>query len=256
MSATVDLHEAAATLGVHYQTAYGWVREGRLEARKVGARYIVEARSVDALARSRETSPPRREVRVRDWETQVVHFFDHLRTGDELRARAVVDRLRRLGPVVLGDRLFAPALRRIGEWWAAGELSVAEEHRATAICERLLTRAFGDPAAGRPRGVAVVAAAPGEGHGLPAAMAAAALRQARWRVHHLGPDVPASDLVDLAKSLRADLAVVSVTMPDRALAAQRVAGRLERAGSRSLVGRPGATLEELVESAKTVTARR
>jgi len=35
----MDLREAAGTLGVHYQTAYGWVRQGVLPARKVGRGY-------------------------------------------------------------------------------------------------------------------------------------------------------------------------------------------------------------------------
>jgi excisionase family DNA binding protein len=37
----MDLREAAGALGVHYQTAYGWVRQGVLPARKVGRGYEV-----------------------------------------------------------------------------------------------------------------------------------------------------------------------------------------------------------------------
>jgi hypothetical protein len=37
----------------------------------------------------------------------------------------------------LCERIIAPALRRVGEDWAAGTVTVAAEHRASAICERL-----------------------------------------------------------------------------------------------------------------------
>ena len=37
----MDLREAADALGVHYQTACAWVRQGILPARKVGRGYAV-----------------------------------------------------------------------------------------------------------------------------------------------------------------------------------------------------------------------
>jgi len=37
----VDLHAAAASLDVHYQTAYRWIRNGSLPAVKVGSSYVI-----------------------------------------------------------------------------------------------------------------------------------------------------------------------------------------------------------------------
>ena len=37
----MQLREAAEALGVHYQTVYGWVRQGTLPARKTGRGYEV-----------------------------------------------------------------------------------------------------------------------------------------------------------------------------------------------------------------------
>ena len=50
----MDLAEAARELGVHYQTAYRWVREGALRAVKVGKSYRVERRDLDRFAQRRE----------------------------------------------------------------------------------------------------------------------------------------------------------------------------------------------------------
>ena len=44
----MELREAADALGVHYQTAYAWVRQGSLPARKRGRGYEVEDADVRA----------------------------------------------------------------------------------------------------------------------------------------------------------------------------------------------------------------
>ena len=46
----MQLREAAKVLGVHYQTAYAWVRQGVLPARKTGRGYEVSESDVSALA--------------------------------------------------------------------------------------------------------------------------------------------------------------------------------------------------------------
>jgi methanogenic corrinoid protein MtbC1 len=253
----VNLRAAAAALDVHYQTAYGWVRDGILPARMLGGAYEIEPEAVAALLAQRNAprppAPP--PVHVRDWDAQAERLYLLLRAGDELGARARLERLESIDTVTICDCLLSPALRRIGEAWAAGEISVAEEHRAAAICERLLAARAGHRP-GRPRGVAVVAAPPREGHGLPSVMAAAALRDDCWRVNHLGVGVPPDDLVTLALAVRADLAVLPVTLPTAAAAGERLAIRLRGEGVPTLVGRPGAALQELVETARTVTGHR
>lgn len=248
----VDLRTAAMHLGVHYQTAYRWVREGVLSAVKVGSSYEVSDEEVQRCREARaRPGPPPRQTHVRDWQVHVERLHRLLLEGDELPARQLVDRLHDGGidPLALCERLLAPVLRGIGEGWERGEVSVAEEHRASAICERIVARIATHPR-GRPRGVCVVATPPGEEHGLPAAMAATVLRADRWQVHHLGTEVPDDALVALAEREGADLVVLSVTTPDAEAVAEVVAGRVRAAGARALVGRPGLALAELVERAR------
>lgn len=248
----VDLNEAAARLGVHYQTAYKWVRDGSLVAVKRGSSYDIADAEVERFitARRAPSAPPRTTI-VRDWELQRDRLYRYLSAGDELGARSVVDRLRDGGiePLILMEELFTPVLAHIGQDWADGEISVAAEHRSSAICERLLARAAVHPR-GRPRGVAVVATPPGEEHSLPAAMAAVALRADRWQVHHLGTQVPIVDLVDLTAAVSADLVVLSVTNPTAATAAENARALVEEVGARVLVGRPGVSLRDLLERAR------
>ena len=172
--------------------------------------------------------------------------------GDETLARHDVDRLAVGVPVLdLCERIIAPALRRVGEQWAAGELTIAAEHRASAICERLIAvRAHQPP--GRPRGIAVTATPPAERHALPALMAAACLREDRWLVHHLAADLPVADVIGLALDVGADLVVLSSATAQTARAARRAAREISFSAPRLrvLAGRPGDTLSQLLTLAR------
>ena len=53
------------------------------------------------------------------------------------------------------ERLIVPAMRHIGAGWPTGAVSIAQEHRASAACARLLAD-LSRPVPGRPRGTVVV----------------------------------------------------------------------------------------------------
>ena len=248
----MDLREAARQLGVHYQTAYRWVREGALAAVKVGPSYQVEPEEVSRVAARRTAPlPPPRRVAVRRWDAVAARLTDLLVEGDELGCRQLVDRLAQgaVEPAVLFDVVIGPALHRIGGGWEHGRLSIGVEHRATAICERLVARAAAHPR-GRPRGQCVVSAPPGERHALPAAMAAVVLRADRWQVHHLGADIPAAEVGGMARAVGASLVVLSTASEAGAASAVAAAAGLARPDVRVLVGRPGDRLAQLVKAAR------
>jgi len=253
----MQLRDAAEVLGVHYQTAYAWVRQGTLPARKTGRGYEVSGGDVNALAERRAAgAPPRPEVRVRDWTVQADRLHDAIVSGDETLARHRFGRLAAGVPVIdLCERVIAPALRRVGEEWAAGEVTIAAEHRASAICERLIAARAQQPQ-GRPRGIAVTATPPGERHALPALMAAACLREDRWLVHHLAADLPTTEVADLARQVGADLVVLSSATSQAARAGRRAAKEIGLAAPRLrvLAGRPGDSLSQLRQLAREAAA--
>ena len=131
----MQLRDAAEVLGVHYQTAYAWARQGVLPARKTGRGYEVSESDVSALAARRASGTlPRPHIRVRDWAAQSDRLHAAIVSGDETVARHVFARLARGVPLTdLCERVIAPALYRIGEDWAAGEVTIAAEHRAGHI---------------------------------------------------------------------------------------------------------------------------
>jgi len=254
----MQLREAAEALGVHYQTAYAWVRQGTLPARKTGRGYDVSDADVSALAERRASgTAPRPEVRVRDWPAQAGRLYDAIVAGDETLARHDFGRLALGVPLIdLCERVITPALRRVGDQWAAGELSIAAEHRASAICERLIAARTNQPQ-GRPRGVAVVTTPPGERHGLPALMATACLREDRWLVHHLAADLPAAEVAGLAREAGAGLVVLSSATAEATRTAAEAAAEITRsaAGLTVLTGRPGDSLSQLRQLARDSVTR-
>jgi excisionase family DNA binding protein len=255
----LDLQAAADELGVHYQTAYRWVRSGRLDAKMIGGRYVVRRDDLAALdeARRTPTAPPAPSSSRVARSANRVH--DALVNGDERTIGAIVRKLVVEGSSMIDviGAVFVPSLRRIGQSWHDGELPVWTEHRASAIVERSLGELMPNPR-GRRRGTAMVAAISGDRHSLPTTMAAVALREDNWHVNHLGSDMPADDIARFCAEHDITLAAITVTMPDTADLASATADRLRAADTPTIVGRPGLTLGDLVEQARlaaSATAR-
>ncbi len=247
----LDLQAAADELGVHYQTAYRWVRGGRLDAQMVGGRYVVERADLAAFDEARRTPTAPRPPSSSRVARSADRVHDALVDGDEKSVGAIVGKLVDEGAsmVDLIGSVFVPALRRIGQAWHDGDLPIWAEHRASAIVERILGETMPNPR-GRRRGTALVASLSGDRHSLPTTMAAAALREDSWHVHHLGADMPADDLVDFCAEHDLTIAVLTVTMPDTAELAVSTADRLQAAGTPTIIGQPDRSLEYLIEHAR------
>ena len=250
----LDLQSAATQLGVHYQTAYRWVRSGRLRAEMVDGRYLVspaEMIKVDKSRRTPKTLPAPRATRL---DHAAERMYEALMAGDEAAATKSAIRLTSEGaPIVdLIGQVLVPPLHQIGQRWHDGELSIWTEHRATAIVERILGELAPNPR-GRRRGTAVVTALSGDRHSLPTTMAAVALRSDNWQVHHLSADLPSEQLIDFCAAHEVALAVITVTQPDVQPAADATAVRLRTAGTPTIVGGSGQTLYELLDRARSAT---
>lgn len=252
----IELQDAADRLGVHYQTAYRWVRTGRLVATMVDGRYTITEEALAALEQQRRAPARPSAPSAARLERQSERVHDALVEGDEVVVRTVARELISNGtPLVeLIQTVFVPSLRRIGQEWHDGQLSIWVEHRASAIVERALGELSPNPR-GRRRGVAMVAAVSGDRHSLPTTMAAVALRDANWHVHHLGADMPGEELVRFCAEHVVDLAVISLTNPDVAALAADTAAAIRESGIPTIVGGPGKTLAGLVSEARTATTK-
>jgi excisionase family DNA binding protein len=256
-SGRVDLQTAADELGVHYQTAYRWVRNGRLDAELVGGRYLVSPTDIVELDRARHTPAAPTPPRPSRLEHATHRMYRALVAGDEPAATRIIRRLAEEGAptIELLRVVLIPPLEQIGRAWHDGELTVGVEHRASAIVERLLGGLAPNPR-GRRRGVVVVAALTGDRHALPTTMAAVALRADNWHVHHLGADLPPDEITRFCESSVVDVAVITVTNPETRATADATATRLRVAGTPAIVGGPGKDLIELIDLTRSAAARR
>ncbi|MEU4834359.1 cobalamin B12-binding domain-containing protein [Streptosporangium sp. NPDC023615] len=124
-------------------------------------------------------------------------YLECVGRADEFAAIDLVLGLLRAGadPERLLLGLIAPAQRRIGELWAAGEWSVAREHGATAVSERAVAAIIAHVRPRPTRGRVTVACTDGEYHALPTRLLAEVLRLRGWRIDFLGANVPGPHLI-------------------------------------------------------------
>src|SRR5947209_5737377 len=185
----IDLETAARLLGVHYQTAYRWVRTGALPAVKVGTGYRLAAAEVAEVAAKRQVRRPLAYTgRARDWDRLREQLHEALVAGDDTGARRVFEMVHLARVPILDqcEELLAPNLRRVGEEWVAGELSGARVRVAAGICERSLDWAVGRlPATTVAGAVALVVTPKNDEHRLPSLMAGAVLRDRGWLVREI-----------------------------------------------------------------------
>lgn len=214
----LTLHQAAERLNVHYMTAYRWVRRGDLPAYKTGGRLRVRLADVERFLTERrlDVAASVTASNQTDWERHVDRLVVNLLAGDERSARREVEKVISDGATAGNAyvRLITPALHHVGTAWERGEITVAEEHRASQICVTIVAR-LSDMfrSSGTPRGSAVTLTPPDERHALASAMVADFLRAAGFSVHHLGAGVPADDLAVFLKVVPADVVCFSVTQP-------------------------------------------
>lgn len=228
--AALTLQEAADLLGVHYMTAYRYVRLGQLDAVKVGGTWQVTPEALAEFREQRDDSQPARLKSV-PWSDRLEA---RLLVGDAAGAWGVLETALAGGTSVAGVYLdvLSPALRSIGERWARGEIDIAIEHRASGIASRLIGR-LGSRCVrrGRPRGSIVIGSPSGERHSIVVSILADLLRLEGWEVSDLGADTPPSSFVLTAQSIDDLVAVgISVTHPDSLPATVETCSLLRAAG--------------------------
>jgi MerR family transcriptional regulator, light-induced transcriptional regulator len=160
-------------------------------------------------------------------------YLDALRAADAPGAYRVAAGALRQGMATpeLYQRVIAPAMHEIGELWQRGALTVADEHLATALTNRVLAalRPPPDAAATPGRGRALLAAVEGEQHALGLRMAADLLEDAGFDTVYLGADVPTEALLQAVETLSPDLVALTATMPRLAPQLESVAAELRQA---------------------------
>ncbi len=167
-------------------------------------------------------------------------YLETLRAADTAGAYRVASRALAEGMSLarLYQGVISPAMHGVGELWAKGAITVADEHLATALTHRVLgalrpptffEQAFEENSA-KPR--AMLAAVQGEQHALGLRMAADLLEDAGYQTLYLGADVPTGALLQAIEALSPDLICLSATMPESGSTLEEVVAEVRNAHPR------------------------
>jgi methanogenic corrinoid protein MtbC1 len=143
-------------------------------------------------------------------------YLAAVRRGDRRRAMDVVAAAQREGAdlVTLYLDVFQPALREIGQLWQENELSVAEEHLATAITQSIMARLYTEAPMANESGRHLVAAcAEYERHEVGLRMLCDFLDLEGWTTTFLGASVPTSGLARMVCEKKPDVLAMSASLP-------------------------------------------
>jgi len=194
MTATISLAEASERLGVHYMTAYRYVRTGRLPAHKEAGQWHVAEDDLTSFISNPNPSAPRRDAIPE-------RLFERLIAGDEFGAFQLLEAAMASGADAeeLYLDFLSPVLTEIGRRWHEGKLAISEEHLATATAIRVIARIGPRIASrGRSRGTVILAGVSDDYHSLPTALLRDLLRCRAYNVVDLGANTPPESIVDQA----------------------------------------------------------
>jgi methanogenic corrinoid protein MtbC1 len=151
-------------------------------------------------------------------------LFEAGRRDDINAARQIIEIARQAGTrevdIVIG--IIAPMLCQIGEDWKRGAITVAEEHRFTAFCEKILDIVTGNRLPLAPlnvgeekRGEILLINAPGNHHTLAVRILALWLSDKGMPAHTLDEALDVSDLIILICKMRPRILLISMALAEQ-----------------------------------------
>jgi methanogenic corrinoid protein MtbC1 len=171
-------------------------------------------------------------------------LWEAVAEGDERTAASAVHQALSEGmdEETLLLEVVAPVQTKVGTEWAADRITVAQEHAATAINERVVAslahRRHRDAGTGRTaaRGRVTVSCVDGEWHAFPARLVAEVLSLRGWQVDFLWAQTPALHLVAHLHRTNPEAVLLSGSIPIRLPAAHAAITACQAVGVPVLAG--------------------
>ncbi len=215
MEQLLSPRQAAAMIGRSESTVRRWCDREEVAYKQTPGGHRRLLRS-SVLARAQQlglrvagvTDAPEHRATTDELSDQLVA---HLVDGRLAEAqRLIVDLVSGSLPVAdVCDAVIAPALARLGQLWAAGELAIYQEHAATqTVVASVLAATHNMPATGHD--VAVCAALSGDPYLLGPLMTGLVLRSEGFEPLQLGTDTPAAQILKAAQAHDAKLVALSI----------------------------------------------
>lgn len=157
-------------------------------------------------------------------------FEESLLAGNRREAMAIINRFIDSGHSLVDIELhiIQPALYSIGDKWQKNQVSVAQEHMATAIVQSLMTEGLLKSLPQEANGKKVLlACVEKNNHEVGLRMVADAFQLAGWEVQYLGANIPSLALIKQAVEWKPDLIGLSVSFPQQLKIVKQIIIQLE-----------------------------
>jgi len=215
----------------HVPLSLDWLAQfflSRMEAAE-GAIVAGALRAAKAALAQRLAAPKADAMPVGEWP-ECLEFKQALLAGDQRQASAIIEGCIADGRGLVGAELHViqPALYRIGLKWQHNEVSVAQEHLATAIAQTVMALGVGRSQVPAPLGRKVLlACVAGNHHAVGLQMVADAFELDGWSVQNLGADVPTQALVAQVAAWRPHLVGLSISFAHQLPTARGAVSQLQ-----------------------------
>lgn len=158
-------------------------------------------------------------------ETLAHLFLD----GDEEQAISYInDLLNELPRAYLFEEVITPSMYYIGQLWEQNEISVADEHLATAVCDFVLSSLKDErPKRKVNQHKALLFGVEKEQHYLGMKIVAETFKEQGWKVRYLGPDLPLEHSLTQIKAFKPDVIGLSAALSYRLPTIKTIIERLE-----------------------------
>lgn len=179
-------------------------------------RLTAQGHAISALAklpidRLLEIQGPERALEPAKLGTWAEQFLAAARALDARGMDSVLTRAGgKMSPRELVLELVAPLATELGVLWQRGEMTIAQEHAATAALRDVLTRLRRNYVSDTEGPIALAATLVGERHELGLLMAVLIAAMAGWNTLYLGTEVPAEQLVDAVQRTDARVLLLSL----------------------------------------------
>jgi DNA-binding transcriptional MerR regulator/methylmalonyl-CoA mutase cobalamin-binding subunit len=169
--------------------------------------------SDDALAGVLDESSDRRTRAASNaFVARILEAAQRFRTAECEQALTLA--IAMLAPQQLVSEVLQPLLREVGERWHRGELAISQERLVSTVVRRHVGLMLDAYDRGARRAAILFATLPGERHELGLLMSAMVCASRGFKVHYLGPDLPAGEIARYARESGAAVVALSVVLPD------------------------------------------
>jgi DNA-binding transcriptional MerR regulator/methylmalonyl-CoA mutase cobalamin-binding subunit len=170
--------------------------------------------SDDALASVLDESTDRRTRAASNaFVARILEAAQRFRTAECEQALTLA--IAMLSPQQLVSEVLQPLLREVGERWHRGELAISQERLVSTVVRRHVGLMLDAYDRGARRAAILFATLPGERHELGLLMSAMVCASRGFKVHYLGPDLPAGEIARFARESGAAVVALSVVLHER-----------------------------------------